>query len=511
MGIIDKDQHDVFFSYATLDNELQSNWIKDFRDDLKKRVCLQLKTNESKEVDLDHIDFFIDVKGLPANGGLVDELKDAIKRSHFLFMFVGEGYLRSDYCAKELEWFSSRFSSLERQALNHMFMMMLTRSAVKGASVGKLGEIKSKAKYENVFDEDSGTPIDRLLPTEDGRLASNPAYTDLVSKIAKALVDRILDRILEKRVVSPVVPSADGVMIAFGSVTRSLKEYRTTLAREIEQASGVKADLLEFDDLASAPDEIRKRLNGAKLFIQLIDKSPVGMLGGAQPGGFLAVQEELVDSEQMLWMEPSDKPDVALKETDALHLAYLDQVSAAALKGSRAEFVREVLKRLRSRSRPAPTVPSARIILEHSDSDQEQVAHVRRLVEVAWNSDIARNGMQLKFAQIDWDQMKEAPELLQTCHGIVVIDRSKPLTTLYAQLSDIEDELVRRNYELEQRTFVLPPKSSPTIMNWPTILFKAQNDNPDFLVVTREKLHEFLGSVMNKALAAKSSSPHHEP
>src|SRR5262245_35445210 len=98
MGIIAKDQHDVFFSYATLDNELQSNWVKDFRDDLKKRVVLQLKSNGFNDADLDQIDFFIDDKGMPANGGLMDELIDAIRRSHFLFMFVGEGYLRSDYC-----------------------------------------------------------------------------------------------------------------------------------------------------------------------------------------------------------------------------------------------------------------------------------------------------------------------------------------------------------------------------------------------------------------------------
>src|SRR6266436_6252416 len=114
MGFIAKEQHDVFFSYATLDNDLQSNWVKDFREDLKTRVLLELKA----------------IPGF-----------------------------------KELEWFSSRFSSIERQALAHMFMLMLTRSAVREASAGKLGEIKSKARYESVFDEKTGAPIGRLLPT----------------------------------------------------------------------------------------------------------------------------------------------------------------------------------------------------------------------------------------------------------------------------------------------------------------------------------------------------------
>jgi len=503
MGIIAKDQHDVFFSYATLDNDLQSNWVKDFRDDLRKRVLLELKSGPYQDIDLDQIDFFIDDKGIPANGGLVDELIEAIKRSNFLFMFVGDNYLRSDYCSKELEWFSGRFASIERQALNHMFMLMLTRSAVKGASVGRLGEIKSKAKYESVFDEETGSPIERLLPTDGGkRLAFNPTYTDLVSKIARTLVQRILD----KGVDLPTAPATGETVIAFGAVTRSLKEYRTALAGEIAQTLGVKTDLLELDDLASPPEEIHARLKQAKFFVQLVDRSPIGILGGSQPGGFLALQEQLVRPDlQMLWMDPRDKADVAVKESDAKHLAYLDQVSAAALKLSRAEFVQELVRRLRvDQDRGAP-VRFAKIMLEHSNSDEEQVSHVRRIVNAAWSNVAKRNGLQLRFSAAEWDQMKEAPELLETCHGIVVVDRSKPLKTLYVQMDDIEDELARRNFELVHRTFVLPPKSSPTIMNWPTILFKETNGNFDLEVVTQEKLNEFLDSVMDKALAAKAA------
>jgi len=511
MGFIAKEQHDVFFSYATLDNELQSNWVKDFREDLKKRVLLELRVMPGfKELDLDQLDFFIDDKGLPANGGLVDELIDAIKQSNFLFLFVGENYLRSDYCTKEIEWFSSRFSSLERQALDHMFMLMLTRSAVRGASAGKLGEIKSKSKYESVFDEETGIPIRRLLPTAGGRLALNPVYDGLVTKLAKTVVQRMLEKRVAPHVEVPPgrpakVPPGE-VVVAFGAVTRSLKEYRDALASDIEQAHGVKTELLDLDDLASTPDELRARLKPAKLFVQLVDKSPVGMLGGGQPGGFLALQEQLVRVDlPMLWLEPRDKPDAPSKETDANHLAYLDQVSAAALKLSRADFVRELGRRLRGGDERSP-VRVARIMIEHSNGDEEQVLHVRRIVDAAW-ADVAKNKMQLRFNAAEWDQMKDAPELLQTYHGIVVVDRSKPLKTLFVQMDDIEDELARRNCDLEHRTFVLPPKSSPTVMSWQTILFKEQSGDPELVVVTEQRLHDFLGSVMEKALASESASP----
>src|SRR5215204_1682565 len=245
MGIIAKDHHDVFFSYATIDNRFHDNWIKEFRDDLKTRVLVEINAQDFKDIDLDQIDFFIDYQGLPANGGLVDAIVAAIKKSNFLFMFVGDGYLRSDYCSKELEWFSSRFSSLESTALKHMFMFMLTRSAVRGASAGTLGEIKSKAKYESVFDNESGLPIARMLRTQEGdRAVVNPTYTKLVHKIASTLVERILERkrgaiqapnFPDSRA-APAAPSeGSAAHIAFGVVTRGLKEYRTALAAQVEQ------------------------------------------------------------------------------------------------------------------------------------------------------------------------------------------------------------------------------------------------------------------------------------
>ena len=377
MGIIAEDHHDVFFSYATIDNRLHDNWIKDFRDDLKTRVLIEMNANVEgfKDLDLDQIDFFIDYQGIPANGGLVDAIVAAIKKSNFLFMFVGDGYLRSDYCSKELEWFSSRFSSIESTALKHMFMFMLTRSAVRGASAGTLGEIKTKAKYENVFDNESGLPIARMLPTQEGRAVVNPTYTKLVNKIASTLVQRILEKPLEpvQRSGTPVPPpppspEPSATHVAFGVVTRGLKEYRTALAAQVEQACGVKAALLELDDLASSPDEIKQRLGGSKFFFQLIDRSPIGLLGGSQPGGFFALQEQLVPPDlQITWMEPTDNPQATQRETNAQHLAYLDQMSKTALKLSREESRAED-----RRARASPAEPDGRVRKDHARTHQQR-------------------------------------------------------------------------------------------------------------------------------------------
>ena len=78
MGVISPDKHDVFFSYATLDNRMYRGWIDKFRLDLKERVQISLEQKGYK-YDIDQFDFFIDHQGLPANGELAKEITDAIE------------------------------------------------------------------------------------------------------------------------------------------------------------------------------------------------------------------------------------------------------------------------------------------------------------------------------------------------------------------------------------------------------------------------------------------------
>src|SRR3954451_10061266 len=99
MGILEKDGWDVFSSYSSLDNELHRNWVKDFSDALKRRVQLEL-THKQYPVDLDELAFFFDNESMPANGPLENELNDKVKTSQFLLLFVGDNYLKSEWCGK---------------------------------------------------------------------------------------------------------------------------------------------------------------------------------------------------------------------------------------------------------------------------------------------------------------------------------------------------------------------------------------------------------------------------
>ena len=108
-------------------------------------------------------------------------------------------------------------------------------------------------------------------------------------------------------------------------------------------------------------------------------------------------------------MEPPN-PQATQRETNAQHLAYLDQMSKSALNLSREELVQKIGEIVRPP--PSPTAGFAKIMLEHTNSDLEQVSHVRRILQAAWGS-ANRQSLQLRFSAAEWEQMKEVPELLQ--------------------------------------------------------------------------------------------------
>jgi len=513
MGILRSSTWDAFSSYSSLDDELHHGWIKNFTVDLKKRVRLWLE-QKGHDFDLDQVAFFFDKESMPANGDLEGELIEHMKASGFLLLFVGDNYLKSPWCGKELDWFSARFSGIPKEALKNMFLIALTPAALRDASKDpNLQKVKSNGIFQLAYAAPSKAPMEPHFPDEAGRLRTNPEYARLVDKIAETLADRFIETGLIGPQPQPQPVVAGGAMafgavglltpqqpignaIAFGVVSRSLKDYRSKLAASVQERLKIKVDCWEWEDLGLDPEQLNTRLEQAKVFIQLVDKSPIGILGGSQPGGFLAAQRDLVKKTPLLWINPLDggKPDQEEHNPD--HSGFLATVLSGALKLSADDVLQEITRRLT----PDDNHRSAKIMIEHSEEDQQEVLRVREIIEQAW-ANMAQPGLRLRFSGADWSEMKGAPDQFNTCHGIVVVDRSRPWATLEAQLGDIEDELAKRNRKLAHRTFVLPPKSRATILNWEFIRFQKAEDDGHVEVITQAALDTFLAKVKERALA----------
>ena len=495
MGILEKDGWDVFSSYSSLDNDLYRNWVKDFSNALKLRVYLELRDKEYL-VNLDELAFFFDTESMPANGPLENELNEKVKASRFLFLFVGDNYLKSEWCGKELDWFGERFSGIQEAALKDIFLIVLTPGALRGVTTKSyLSTIKTRGIYQLAYPKSGDAPMPAQLRNNQNILGNNPDYDELVDKLATTLADRI---IAAKKIPPPPPPPGDPI-VTFGIVAPGLKDYRTQLAARVAQKFNIKVDCWEWDDLERGSQELAARLANARIFIQLIDKSPIGLAGGPQPGGIFALQKGLVpENVPLLWIEPADSKKPAQEEKNPVHTAFLKSILASALKLSADKSIEEFAEKLQFGDRPK----YAEIMIEHSEEDQEEVLRVRKVIKDAWN-DVAERSLPLHFSAAEWAEMRTAPDKLKSCHGIVVVDRSRPYKTLDAQLFGIEDELANRNQEdLAFRTFVLPPKSKPTILSWPYIRFQKASPEGPIEVFTPAALKTFLESVKARALSA---------
>src|SRR5579871_493271 len=189
MGILEKTGWDLFFSYSSLDNRLNDGWIETFRDDLRERVGLLLFEKDST-LNLQDLAFFFDTESMPANGPLELELLEKVKASRFLILFVGENYLRSKWCGKELQCFMQQFAGIEDQAFKRIFMMMMTPDATRSAQANALFK---NGIYQYAYVTPDILPVAPKLPDTADILRDNPKYSSLVNKFAKTLVDRFLE------------------------------------------------------------------------------------------------------------------------------------------------------------------------------------------------------------------------------------------------------------------------------------------------------------------------------
>ena len=102
MGYIPGFDYDIFISYAHVDNLKisgeEKGWIEKFYNDLQ--VCLSKRIGR-----IGRIKIWLDERRLDGNLLFDAEIKQAIEKSATFLALTSQGYLESDYCKQELNWF----------------------------------------------------------------------------------------------------------------------------------------------------------------------------------------------------------------------------------------------------------------------------------------------------------------------------------------------------------------------------------------------------------------------
>src|ERR1700720_4206885 len=96
-------KYPAFLSYSSADNQSWGGWLNDFHKVFSVGLAGELKIQGAEQA----IPFY-DIDQLQGTTGSVEAiLKERVESSFALFIFLGRGYVKSQWCCKELEFFSA--------------------------------------------------------------------------------------------------------------------------------------------------------------------------------------------------------------------------------------------------------------------------------------------------------------------------------------------------------------------------------------------------------------------
>jgi hypothetical protein len=114
--------YSAFISFATLDETGYNRFVSCFRDELMEALPGRLR---GIRLTPEH---FTGYEPKVA-GSLSDELKQAVRESFVMFLFVHDNYIDSRWCLKELEYFKSMFG--DEGFLDRLYVIAMSESAIK--------------------------------------------------------------------------------------------------------------------------------------------------------------------------------------------------------------------------------------------------------------------------------------------------------------------------------------------------------------------------------------------
>jgi hypothetical protein len=116
-------QHDVFISYAHVDNAQSiagddaTRWINTLRQSLQTRIDQKLGRTDAVKI-------WMDRGGLAGNDPVTPSIREAISSSAVLVVIFSPGYLKSPWCQQERELFVAAVGGVE-QAASRCFLVHL--------------------------------------------------------------------------------------------------------------------------------------------------------------------------------------------------------------------------------------------------------------------------------------------------------------------------------------------------------------------------------------------------
>ncbi|MCX6303726.1 MAG: toll/interleukin-1 receptor domain-containing protein [Bacteroidetes bacterium] len=335
MAFVPGFEYDIFISYAHVDNYAFTGqsygWIEGFYKNLNAILAKRFGRSDMVKIwwDINKLD------GSVLFGQSIDE---GIKNSAIMVCLLSHGYLKSDYCHKELELFCKKAKSEmaglhvgNRSRIINVLLYNIPFSEwppeISGISGFPFHDAKEAEGYGWTLDTDTEDFRNRL------KKLSDAIYT-LVNDLRKTVNQQSFQPDMTEK------GNSSRVTIFMGDVSDPLRNVRKRTITDLEKkAFQIVTDIPPPFEADEHEQKIREALLSSDLSVHLLDKYP-GMEIHGLPEGYRQKQTELgfdIAKPQMIWI-PAETEINAIEEDR--YKQFLQNLENGRCSGTRYEFIR---------------------------------------------------------------------------------------------------------------------------------------------------------------------------
>lgn len=421
MGFVHHDDHDVFVSYAHVNNQilegvLSKGWVT--------TLVRNLQTLLSNNLGRDVVDVFFDPK-LRGDVELTPELESKARGAAVFLMILSRGYLESEWCRRELRNFLD-----EARA----------RGGLKGrVFVVEFDHVERPDRLADLFgyrfwfeDPDSRIPETLGFPQLYDKDRERRYFSSLM-KLAVEMADALRAHKKAASISTPPLalvpqpPAEDRSAVYLAEVTDDLAEARDQLQTQLEQAGfRTLPETLYPREHAGYCQRARADLGRATLFVQLLSALPGKKLTGSTRSFVAAQHEAAVSAGIPVHQWRRRELDTRAIDLPADHCRLLegDTVVACELAEFKALVVEEAIKKRRPPPVPAPRAAAEGDQLVFIDAEDADCHFAQQLSQFFTQRGIAT---QLPLWKGTPEKIREALEsFLRDCDAFILVHGDNP-------------------------------------------------------------------------------------
>jgi hypothetical protein len=264
MAYIDSYKYDIFISYAHVDNAQESDeemgWVAQFH----KKLDIALSQRMGR---MDAVKIWWDDRKLDGSTVFDQSIEEGLKHSAIMVCLMSNGYMKSDYCQKELDIFYQK-----------------AQQEKWGLKVGDRSRILNVLLYNIPFQkwptELTGTSGFPLYEADDPNDWGNPLQVEdprfrkQMHDLREALAN-IIEQMKEATTTAPVEQEETGFSIFFGDVADSLRSVRKRTITELEkQGYKIICDVPPPFEKDEHEQAVKQKIEGTALHVHLLDQFP---------------------------------------------------------------------------------------------------------------------------------------------------------------------------------------------------------------------------------------------